>query len=88
MTSGGDGSTAGDGNGSRGNGSGGDEDDLDLLQDENGKSDDGGEDDDGKSDGGNGGDDIGISYPGRRTKVWLVVRGQVDSEWITDVRVV
>ncbi|GJY64802.1 hypothetical protein Tco_0466262 [Tanacetum coccineum] len=69
MTFGGDGSTAGDGNGSRGNGSGGDEDDLDLLQDENGKSDDGGEDDDGKSDGGNGGDDIGISFPGRAEKI-------------------
>nr|GEZ37966.1 hypothetical protein [Tanacetum cinerariifolium] len=53
------------GDGIGGNGSGGGEGNLDLLQDDKGKSDDGGEDDDGKSDGGDG---IGISFLGRRTK--------------------
>ncbi|GKE27580.1 hypothetical protein Tco_1442964, partial [Tanacetum coccineum] len=46
-TFGGGGSTAGDGDGSGSNGSGGGEGNLDLLQDEKGKSDDGGKDDDG-----------------------------------------
>ncbi|GJX17053.1 hypothetical protein Tco_0217885 [Tanacetum coccineum] len=57
-----------------GDGSGGGGGDLDLLRDEKCKSD--------------GGDGIGISFPGRRTKAWRVVRGRVDSEWIIDVGVV
>ncbi|GJV60866.1 hypothetical protein Tco_1466966 [Tanacetum coccineum] len=55
------------------------EDDLDLLQDEDGKSDSG--DDEGKSGGGG----VRISFPGRRGKSGLVSRGQVGGEWTTDV---
>nr|GEX13267.1 putative reverse transcriptase domain-containing protein [Tanacetum cinerariifolium] len=69
------------------------EDDMDLLRDEDGKSDgggevdndksDGGKDDDGKSDGG-----VGISFPSRREKVGLVGRDRVGGEWTTDVEAV
>ncbi|GJQ97706.1 hypothetical protein Tco_0008845 [Tanacetum coccineum] len=58
ICSGGDGTTVGGGDGDTDDGScdGGD---MDLLRDENGKSDGGGKDDDGKSDGGD--DNDGIS---------------------------
>ncbi|GKF40979.1 hypothetical protein Tco_0124321 [Tanacetum coccineum] len=97
ICSGGGGTTAGDGDGSGdGDTDGGSdsEGDLDLLQDEDGKSDGGGEDDDGKSDGGDdddgksGGGDVGISFPGQREKARLVGKGQVGSEWTTDVEAV
>ncbi|GJV23761.1 hypothetical protein Tco_1376456 [Tanacetum coccineum] len=58
ICSGGGGTTAGDGDGDTNDGSDG-EGNLDLLQDEDGKSDGGGKDDDVKSDGGD--DNDGIS---------------------------
>nr|GEZ99704.1 hypothetical protein [Tanacetum cinerariifolium] len=82
----GDGSSDGDTDG----GSDG-EDDLDLLRDEDGKSDGGCEDDDGKSDGDDddgksGGGDVKISILGRQAKTGLVDKGRVGGEWTVTQR--
>nr|GFA87931.1 hypothetical protein [Tanacetum cinerariifolium] len=98
MTTFGGGDTTTDGgDGSGGSGSGdGDTDDgsdgegnLDLLQDEDGKSDGGDEDDDGRSDDGKSDSGDGrISFLGRRAKAGLVDKGRVGGKWTTNARAV